>query len=137
VVCEVDRDAIFGHHQAGAARSEIGSQNVRFTEVFEFPALEDPCDCARAGHADHRAERRECCQRKASQQSLACDVGARQMAVGEFFLNLDTEDGLGHMGLPGSSGSSRQIYRGLGAGGANPKGQVQAQGLCVCQLWSA
>ena len=29
-------------------------------------------------------------------------------------------------GLPGISGSSRQIHRGLGAGGANPKGQVQA-----------
>ena len=52
-------------------------------------------------------------------------------------MNQDTTDGLGHMRLPGIAGSSRQIHRGLGASGANPKGQVQAYGVCVCQLWGA
>jgi hypothetical protein len=60
----------------------------------------------------------------------ARDGGAWQAAIGEFFLNQETKEGLVHKGLPRCAGSTRQIHRGLGASSANPKGQVQARGLC-------
>jgi hypothetical protein len=60
----------------------------------------------------------------------ARDGSVWQAAVGEFFLNHETKEGLVHEGLPGCAGSTRQIHRGLGASDANLKGQVQARGLC-------
>ena len=52
-------------------------QNVGCTEGAECPARVDRCGCARAGRAGHRAERRERCQRKTSQQSLGMRVCPR------------------------------------------------------------
>ena len=116
-------------------------QNVGFTGGAECPARIDPCGCARAGHAGHRAERRECCQRKTSQQSLGPRVVLRVLpspcrrrrsarcgspqvrgnaAVGECFLNQDTKDGLGHMGSRGSQARHAR-FTGVSAPGRQPE----------------
>jgi hypothetical protein len=52
---------------------------------------------------------------------------ARQTAVGEPFPNQERKYGLVHDALAAFSGSTRQIHRGLGASGANPKARVQAR----------
>jgi hypothetical protein len=65
------------------------------------------------------------------------DVVVRQMPDGEPFLNQGMNDRLVHEGPRGVfQARQRQIHRGLGASGANPKGRVQAQGLSACQLSS-
>jgi hypothetical protein len=67
----------------------------------------------------------------------ARDGGAWQAAIGEFFLNQETKEGLVHEGLPEWADSTRQMHWGLGASSANPKGQVQARGLCGWPIRSA
>ncbi len=53
----------------------------------------------------------------------ACEAIVRQAAIGEPLPNQETKYGFVHGGLAAFSGSRRQIHRGLGASGANPKGR--------------
>jgi hypothetical protein len=59
---------------------------------------------------------------------------AWQTAGGELFPNQEAKEYLVHGGLARCRLRPRQIHPGLGASGANPKGQVQATAVCACPL---
>jgi hypothetical protein len=59
----------------------------------------------------------------------ACEAIVRQAAIGEPLPNQEPKYGFVHDGLAAFSGSTRQIHRGLGASGANPKGRGAGAGI--------